>query len=181
MNLEQINLSYQPNEDRILLKIGIGSDDADPEKQEILLFITRRLLQLFWPVMTQAMATQITLDRPEAAFASADLVQMEFQEAISTITEGGNFAQPYVEQERVRPLGELPLLLESITFHLRANEPLGLQLIPAGGGNIDLQLPATLLHGLCKLLQDAANEGQWGLTLTMPGSEQFTAQARTLN
>lgn len=181
MNLEQINLSYQQNEDRILLRIGFSAAQEGGQKQEVLAFLTRRLLQNLWPVLLQAMATQITLDRPEAAFASAEIVQMEHQEAVSTIAAGGNFAQPYETGNRDWPLGALPLLLESIQFHLSANQPLGMQLIPFGQGNIDLRLPSQVLHGFCKLLQEAAEEAHWGLELVMPGGEQQAAPSRLLN
>lgn len=181
MNLEQINLSYQHNEDRILLRIGFSAAREGGQKQEVLVLLTRRLLQNLWPVMLQAMATQVTLDRPEAAFASAEIVQMEHQEAVSAISASGNFAQAYETENREWPLGSLPLLLESIKFHLSANQPLGMQLIPFGEGNVDLRLPTELMHGFCKLLQEAAVEAHWGLELRMPGSEQHATLSRLLN
>lgn len=181
MNLEQINLSYQQNEDRILLRIGFGATHEGGQKQEVLFFLTRRLLQNLWPVLLQAMTTQITLDRPEAAFASAEIVQMEFAQAVSNIAASGNFAQAYEAKDRECPLGALPLLLESIQFHLNANQPLDMQLIPFGQGKIDLRLPSEVMHGFCKLLQEAAAEAHWGLKLVMPGTEQDTAHSRLLN
>ena len=181
MNLEQLHLRYLNNEDRILLKMGFLPTEVSPAKQEIQIFITRRLLQNLWPVMLKAMATQINIDRPEAAFASDDIVQMEYQQALADITESGNFSIPYTSEERESPLGATPLLLESINFNLNLNQPLHIQLLPFIGGSIDVHLPTQILHGFCKLLQDAAKEAAWGLDLSMPGIEQNTAPSRVLN
>lgn len=181
MNLEQINLSYQHDEDRILLRIGFSAAQEGGQKQEVLLLLTRRLLQNLWPVLLQAMATQITLDRPDAAFASAEIVQMEYAQAVSNISASGNFSHAYELENREWPLGELPLLLKSIKFHLNANQPLGMQLIAFGEGNIDLRLPSEVLHGFCKLLQEAAAQAHWGLELTMPGTPQHAMPSRLLN
>jgi len=51
MQLEQLNLSYLANEDRILCKVGLSSEAPDGPKNEIQFFFTRRLLQLMWPVL----------------------------------------------------------------------------------------------------------------------------------
>ena len=84
MNLEQLHLRYLNNEDRILLKMGFLSTEVSPAKQEIQIFITRRLLQNLWPVMLKAMATQITIDRPEAAFAN-EIAQERWKRAVSSM------------------------------------------------------------------------------------------------
>lgn len=181
MNLEQLHLSYLINEDRILLKMGFLTTNDAPTRQEIQIYITRRLLHNLWPVLLKAMATQISIDRPEAAFASDELVQMEYQQAVTAMTESGNFSRPYDDGERDSPLGDTPLLLESINFNMTLHQPLCMQLLPFKGGSIDMRLPAPILHGFCKLLQDTAQEAQWGLDLSMPGSEQINAPSRILN
>ena len=188
MNLEQLHLAYRLDQDRILLRMSFspaevsdeGNDGAEHGqksengalKQEIRIFITRRLLKNLWPVMMQALATQVSLDRPEAAFASQDLVQMAHHESVNAIKESGSFNTPYTEEARFSPLGDEPILLESIKFHLNVNQPLHMQLIPfnGNGGNIDMHFPSSILHGFCKLLQDAEQEAQWDLQLILPSS-----------
>lgn len=186
MNLEQLHLAYRLDHDRILLRMSFSPAEASDEeyeegekaqtnerevlKQEIRIFITRRLLKNLWPVMMQALATQVSLDRPEAAFASQDLVQMAHHESVNAIKESGSFNTPYTEEARTSPLGDEPILLESIKFHLNVNQPLHMQLIPFNGGNIDMHFPSSILHGFCKLLQDAEKEAQWDLELNLPSS-----------
>jgi hypothetical protein len=181
MNLEQLNVSYLVNEDRLLLKMGFLSEGDSPTKQEVQIFITRRLLSNLWPVLLKSMVTQITIDRPEAAFASDDIILMEYQQALNDMTESGHFSASYKDEDREAPLGTAPLLLESINFSMNPHQPLHMQLRPITGGSVDMRLPTQLLHGFCKLLQDAAKQAAWDLDLSMPGTELIGSSGRILN
>lgn len=165
MNLEQFNLTYIPQEDRILFRIGFSATAPETQKQEIKIAFTRRLLKLLWPTLIEALMTQMRMDRPEAAFASQDLVQMEHQNSVEHIAANGQFAQAYDTENRSWPLGEEALLLDSVKFHLDPKKPLGMQLITLTGSSIDLKLPIELMHGFCKLLQEAVKAAQWDLEL----------------
>ena len=81
MHLEQLNLRYLADEDRILLRIGFSSHEADVAKQEIQLFFTRRILQKMWPVLMNSITSHLRINRPEAAFASSDLVNMQHRKS----------------------------------------------------------------------------------------------------
>jgi len=48
MQLNQLELSYSPEHDRLILKIGTTTDEI------IQLFFTRRFIVVFWPVLQQA-------------------------------------------------------------------------------------------------------------------------------
>lgn len=196
MNLEQLHLAYQINEDRILLRMAFAAmtknDDSKngntadapgdiQTKQEIRVFITRRLLKSLWPVMMQALTTQVTLDRPEAAFASQDLASMQYQQDINMIAESGNFNIPYDDQQKAMPLGEAPGLVKELHFHLNAHRPLHIQISLFDGNQIDMHVPSSILHGLCKLLQDAAREADWDLQLLLPGLESSQSHPGFLN
>lgn len=185
MQLDQLQLSYLLDEDRLLLRLGFSGADEnaqnDDGKQEIKVFFTRLQLKQMWPVMMQAMASQVVLDRPEAALASNDIVQMEFQNAVNTMTEDGNFAKEFEETNRQWPMGEAPLLLDTIKFHLNANQPMCMQLLPKGQGSIEIRIPPAIMHGFAKLLLDAEAHAGWGLELELPSSDVPAARAMMLN
>ena len=181
MQLEQLNLSYLANEDRILCKVGLSSEAPDGPKNEIQFFFTRRLLQLMWPVLMESIASHLRLNRPEAAFASEELVNMDHDEAIQKISESGNFDQEYDGNNRNILNGERPYLLETVKIHLQKNEPLWLQFFPTQGGTVDLKLHTELLHGFCKLLIDTEKLAGWNLDLVLPKSEEFSKPAHLLN
>lgn len=181
MQLEQLNLTYLPSEDRILLRIGFSTQDSEKPKQEIQVFFTRRMLQRMWPTMMDAIGSHMRLNRPEAAFASDDLINMEHAQAVNAIKEKGDFDQDYQTENRTALNGEKPLLLESIKFHLKANEAFWIQLFPQQGGTVDLRLNTSLLHGFCKLLLDAEIASGWGLDLSLPKAEEMHVPAHMLN
>jgi hypothetical protein len=166
MNLEQFNLTYFAQEDRILFRIGFSATPPETQKQEIKIIFTRRLVKLLWPTLIEALITQMRIDRPEAALASHDLVQIEHQHCVEHIAANGQFAQAYDAKYRSSPLGDEALLLDSVKFHLDAKQAIGMQLITLTGTSIDLKLPIELMHGFCKLLQEAVKAAQWDLELT---------------
>jgi hypothetical protein len=167
MNLEQLNLSYLPQEDRILFRIGFSSPDEESAKQEIKILLTRRLVQRLWPTLIEALLTQIRLNQPGASFASQELIKMQHQHSVETFAEDGNFSQDYDAENRTSPLGETPLLLDAIKFHLDPQKPLNIQFIAVNGTNIDLKMPMEMVHGFCKLLQEAVRKADWELDLSM--------------
>lgn len=181
MHLEQLNLTYLVNEDRILLRIGFFVKDAEQEKQEIQLFFTRRMLQRLWPTLMEAIASHMRLNRPETAFASDELVNIEHQQAVNSIQESGNFNRAYEGENRKALHGERPLLLETIKFHLQPNAPLWIQFITQENGTIDLKLETSLIHGFCKLLIDAEKASGWDLQLELPKPDEMSVPAHLLN
>ncbi|MBR7801297.1 hypothetical protein [Undibacterium fentianense] len=181
MHLEQLNLTYLPQEDRILLRIGFFVKDADPEKQEVQIFFTRRMLQRMWPTLMEAIGSHMRLNRPETAFASDELVNLEHKKAVDTIKEKGNFSQAYDADKRKSMNGERPLLLETIKFHLKPDAPLWLQFITPENGSIDLKLETSLIHGFCKLLIDAERASGWGLELSLPKVDEIGVPPHLLN
>ena len=48
MKLNHLELSYSPEQDRLILRIGTTTDEV------IQLFFTRRFIFVFWPVLQQA-------------------------------------------------------------------------------------------------------------------------------
>jgi len=63
MQLNQLELSYSPEHDRLILRIGTTTDEI------IQLFFTRRFVHVFWPVLQQAIGA---LDSEYIAEAGSD-------------------------------------------------------------------------------------------------------------
>lgn len=151
------------------------------EKQEIRAAVTRRLALRLWPAMLDAMAKHIALNKPESAMFSDDIVQMEHASSLSQMSANGGFATPYQDEASTWPLGEVPVLLERISFHIQADEPMRLDFTTDDGKAFSVSLPADILHGFCKLLRDAIGTADWGFEVEMPGSGAKTPPAKWLN
>ncbi|MFZ6672458.1 hypothetical protein [Undibacterium sp. Xuan67W] len=198
MELHQINVHYQPEQDRLLAKFsftlakeasaaseGVAADvatkSADQGRQEIRCHLTRRLTLRLWPAIMESMGKQVAINQPASAMFSNDIVQMEHQSSVALLEQHGGFSTPYEEQVQTWPLGEAPLLLATIQLHVSQDEPMRIEFIPMSGEGFAVNLTPVVLHAFCKLLQTAVTEADWGFELEMSGTDQETLPAHLLN
>jgi hypothetical protein len=174
MNLEQIRIDFVPEHDRLLMRLASG------DRSEILLWLTRRCVRLLWPLlvkMTQSTPRIAQQPLPEARQA---LLGLQREQALSQ----ANFSRPYEEVERARPLGAEPLVVARLNTGRNEQGKHVLVLLPHQGQGVTLALDDTLLHGLCKLLQDVVAKAEWDMVLGLPtGPAQAAAETapRVLN
>lgn len=168
MELHQLQVSYQAEEDRLLFRASFKAEEGT--LQELRAWITRRLLKALWPAILQSLETQVRLDKPQAAHASADIVGMEHHASVEHIRDTGNFNAQYETGISHFPLGEAPLLITSVNFAQNPDQPVRINLAPASGDGFELAFTMVVLHGFCSLLRDAAKTAEWDIALEMPGA-----------
>lgn len=171
MKLHQINIEYQPEQDRLMLRISSGNNE------EVLLWLTRRCVKLLWPVLVNLARTApdiVTQSHPEAKDA---LLGMRHEEALAK----SDFSKPYQTGGRAHPLGEAPILVARIQSKRNDNGSSVLTLLPAKGQGINLALDEALLHSLCKLLQTVLGRTEWELKLEWPQGAAAAERPRVLN
>lgn len=168
MELHQLQVSYQAEEDRLLLRASFKTGNG--MLQELRAWITRRLLRALWPAILQALETQVRLDKPQAAHASADIVGMEHHASVEHIRDTGNFNARYETEISDFPLGEAPLLITTVNFAQHADQPVRISLAPSSGDGFELAFTLVVLHGFCSLLQEAVRTAEWDIALEMPGA-----------
>jgi hypothetical protein len=179
MDLHQIQVTYQPEDDRILCRASFK--DADGSLQEVRAWLTRRLVRNLWPGITDALETQVSLDKPQAAHASADIVGMEHHASIEEIADNGSFNNPYDADIKSYPLGESPILVQTVNFAMNPGQPIRMNLAATDGAGFEIAFVQNVLHGFCSLLRDAVRKAEWDMELTMPGATTEPTGARTLN
>ncbi len=176
MRLHQLKLDFDPEHDRLLLRVSTDS------QLEVRLWLTRRALRLLWPLLVQMVRSspEVALQsNPEARDA---LVGMQHEQALSR----ADFGKPFEEVPRAMPLGAEPILV----VHIQAsndgegNQVLGL--LPQQGRGIHLTLDNTLLHSFCKLVRNAVANSDWNLVLELPALDSTVgtgeaAAPKTLN
>jgi hypothetical protein len=160
MQLQQIKIEFSAEQDRLLMRLASG------DRAEILLWLTRRCVRLLWPLLvkmaesTPRIALQPT---PEARHA---LLDMEREQALAK----ADFSSPYQEVVRERPLGAEPLLIARINIGQDKQGKHVLTLRPTEGQGVNIAMDDTMLHGLCKVLQDSVDKAQWDMKLALPSS-----------
>jgi len=151
--INQIQATYFPAEDRILLKIKTLNELV------YLAWITRRFMKLVIPVLHgQHPTTGKTLFDDKAA----QVQQME-NEKTQLI---GDYESKYQQSENAQyPLGEDPILLAKIAFKDMYSDKAQLALEPETGQGIILPYHSDLLGPLIKIFSQALNATDWALDL----------------
>ena len=165
MNLEQIRIDFVAEQDRLLMRLASG------DRSEVLLWLTRRCVRLMWPLlvkMTQSVPQIAQQPLPEAREA---LLGMQREEALSK----ANFSRPYDAEGRERPLGTEPILVAKVNTGRNEQGKHVLALLPQQGQGVTLGLDDTLLHALCKLMQDVVAKAEWDMALTLPTGQPVTS------
>jgi hypothetical protein len=180
MDLHQLQVSYEPDEDRILMRTSFKTDAG--KLQEIRAWLTRRLVSNLWPGIIRALETQVALDRPQAAHAKSEIVSLEYQSSINEIRSKGNFDAAFETAADAYPAGQAPLLVNSAQFTVGVNQALRINFMPAQDAGFEVTFTPTVLHGFCTLLQQAVKAAEWGLDLRMSSATpDYSARPKVLN
>lgn len=179
MELHQIQVSYRPEEDRILCRTSFKAEDGG--FQEIRAWLTRRMTKLLWAGIIEVLEKQVALDKPQASHASADIVGMEHYASVEEIRDSGSFATPYSNDITSFPIGEAPILVSTVNFNLNPGQPIRMNLVPVEGYGFEIAFNQQVLHGFCSLLRDTVQKAEWDLELSMPGSPAALPASRMLN
>ena len=158
MQLEQITIEFVAEQDRLLMRL------AGDGRSEVLLWLTRRCVKLLWPQLVKLAESSPGIALQPAAEARQALLDMERERALAN----ADFSKPYDEAGRARPLGSQPLLIARMNSGRNEQGRHVLGLLPREGQGVNLAMDDTLLHGVCKLLQDAVDKTDWDMKLALP-------------
>ena len=165
MRLHQLKLDFIPEHDRLLLRVSTDN------QLEVRLWLTRRALRLLWPLLVQMVRASPDVALQSSPQARDALIGMQHEQALSR----ADFGKPFEEAPRGMPLGAEPILVTCIQSNRDDNSNQVLSLLPQQGQGIHLTLDNTLLHSLCKLVQNAVARSEWDLTLELPALQSAPA------
>ncbi len=173
--ISQIQMIFQPLEDRILLRLNTTDSSS------FQFWLTRRYLKLLWPVLIKMLASDRQVTVHKTVQAKKEVLSFQHQQ----VAQKMDYSQKFEEQSRSQPLGPEPVLLSRVSVK---NKPDGTRILcmqPEQGQGIDLAMDQTLLHSICKLLQDATGKADWGLdldkSLMTATASEAASDSRALN
>ena len=155
-SLHQLNLAFDPAEDRMLLRITAGSPG---EIAEYRLWLTRRFVRLLWKALDQMLEAD-AMSNPSIAPEGRKAIR-KFQQ--DEVLSRADFTTHYTGDAARTPLGPEPLLITR--FQVTKN-PDGSQILnfqTAAGQGVNLTMNTQLIHSVRKLLADKITEAQWDL------------------
>lgn len=171
MRLHQLNLKFEPEQDRLLLRINTST------QLEFRLWLTRRLIIGVLPLMRKLVSVQTDkLEAFEAASGNGVTVQdpkiREFLSEIKkdTILKTSDFATPYKERspDATNDLGaDNTLLISQMALTPLANGHMKIKFTGKAIGlsqmrNVQIDLDERLMHGFLHLLEKAFTTSEWG-------------------
>lgn len=145
-SLQQINISYDPEQDRLLLKAGTG------DGTEYRVWLTRRYAGLLFRVL------QEHIDKAGGAH------QLASDPQTTGHLRQGAFEQAWDDGRHRFPLGEQGVLGYAIKAGLRKAGGINLQLLPRVGQGMNLNLDPPLLYLMTNLLEQATLQADWKLS-----------------
>ena len=162
MRLHQLSVGFDPEQDRLLMRIATST------QSEFRLWLTRRYVKLLWPALLQLVDSTAppAARAPSQATPQAQQAVRAFahEEAISR----ADFSKPYEADERETPLGADPILLSRMETGTNAAGQRLLSMHPREGQGVNLTLDPVLLHSLLRMIHAAAKKADWQLALTLP-------------
>lgn len=146
--LQQINLSYSPEEDRLLLRV------SDGELSEFRVWLTRRYTELLCGMLMEEMNKA----GGEQELASSKETLQGFRNGAFTKEYEGSPGKQF-------PLGEAGVL--GFRINVSHSEPAttNVQLLPQQGQGITLTLGRSMLYMFYNLIEQALSQANWALVL----------------
>ncbi len=168
--IEQINLGFNEQEDRLLLKVGLA------DKTEVAVWITRRLCKSMWNLLSGvaniSMPTASQFALPSIATPDAKKVAIDsFSREASELKQIENldFKSDYLVDREAR--FEAPMLAAQCLIVGMVNLPPQLELQCTNGQSVKIALTPQLVHAVTNMMQLATREAGWDLLLTVDNRE----------
>jgi hypothetical protein len=165
MQINQMQLAYQPEEDRMLYRIS--ADDMS----ELRFWLSRRCVKALWQLLLKMVEQDDALKTQFDPDMRREVIEMQHQGYVGQ----GDFSQHFADQARQFPFGEQPLLVSKLELKQVPDGGHVLSLYSTQGKGIDIALDARLLHLFCKLLQDAVAASDWDMLLKLVHEAQPAA------
>lgn len=166
-SIQQINLAYDSQQDRLLLKAAVSAE------QEIRVWLSYRIVRQMFKVLNQEahlpVSTAALADaQPLAASATPAQATRQFEQEADAVEQldALDFGTAY--QSRASVVNDQALLAIDARF-MSINDRLNqMQLACATGVNLNMSLNHELVLALSRMLMVASQEAGWGLAALQP-------------
>lgn len=153
--IQQINLGYNAQQDRLLLKVGLA------DNSELVVWLTYRITKQLWQLLNGEThiptATSINVETPPQQATALFKQEAEASETLEKM----DFATEY--QPRAEIVNDGAMLATSVVIIPRPNKPSSLEMPCLEGITVRMNLNQELVLALCNMLQLSAKEASWDL------------------
>ncbi len=153
--LHQINMEYQPVEDRLVLKVNTT------DRKEVRLWFTRRFTKQFWDALLNILEQNPEIMRHQDD--DAKKAMMAFQQ--ENVLQDDQFKKKFDETAVEFPLGQDPVLVTGFQY-----QPKGPDGVPrmvfqiSTGSEMGVPVNDQIIHSFVKLLMQVSKATGWDLS-----------------
>ena len=160
VGIQQLNLSYIADQDRLLLRVGLS------DNSELVVWLTYRITRMIWQLLNVEAhlpsANSIQADTPPS-----QAVQQFQQEVLTTeALQKMDFQSPYTPRQEV--VNDQPMLVTNVLLHSQDDKPQALEMPCLEGISVRINLNQELILALCNMLQLSCKEATWNITNKAP-------------
>ena len=153
--IQQINLGYNAEQDRLLFRVGLN------DNTELLVWLTSRITQLLWTLLTGEAhlptANSIQADSPPEQAVAQFKQEMQAADALQKM----DFKTEYQPRPEVRNDGAM-LAINAVLVRVD-DKPPSLELPCLEGVSVRINLNPELTLAMCNMLQLATKEAGWAI------------------
>ena len=164
--IQQINLGYNAEQDRLLFRVGLN------DNTELLVWLTSRITQLLWTLLTGEAhlptANSIQADSPPEQAVAQFKQEMQAADALQKM----DFKTEYQPRPEVRNDGAM-LAINAVLVRVD-NKPPSLELPCLEGISVRINLNPELTLAMCNMLQLATKEAGWAINAAAAAPAQST-------
>lgn len=172
--VQQLNLSYSIEQDRLLLKVGLSN------QTEILLWLTQRIARTVWQLLSpQSQLPNAALQQTTQTNLPPQQVLQQFEQEVQAVQtlQKLDFSTAYQPRKEALQAGGI-LIKEVHLVRVHASGQQALEMRSVDGFNMRLNLTQETIVAICNMLQLSIKESAWQLTGFVQGVSS-TAQAQT--
>ncbi len=162
--IQQINLGYNAEQDRLLFRVGLN------DNTELLVWLTSRITQLLWTLLTGEAhlptANSIQADSPPEQAVAQFKQEMQAADALQKM----DFKTEYQPRPEVRNDGAM-LAINALLIHAENKRP-SLELPCLEGVSVRINLNPELTLAMCNMLQLATKEAGWAISAAVAAPAQ---------
>jgi len=164
--LHQLTMTYTPEQDRVLLRIGTS------ENTEYQLWLTRRFVKVMWGALVQTVGMDPEIKKDLTPDVRDAVIAMDHQEQV----QSSDFAQSHAEENVNLTSNTGPLLVVGGNVKPVNGNLTRINFKTSNGMGIEFGLNKQLLHALCHMMITSAQKAEWDLDLTIGDPQVMVPQ-----
>jgi len=155
VGIQQLNLSYASEQDRMLFKVGLSDNN------ELSVWLTYRIARMLWQLLSPD--AHIPSATTTTAAVAPQLAVKQFQQEVQAVEtlQKMDFKTPYTS--RTESISQQPLLVINVLIQSEHGKPKVLDMPCLEGMNVRINLNNEMMLAMCSMLQVAAHEAGWDL------------------